>query len=166
MELTLVLLLTLGLAVAGYNFLNTKPRLPKEDEEPNRDRIRDLILGKAKAQIFYSGTSISVHRKEANYLGLQHRYKFGKLFELAAQQPEGRLPLNNGDQIAPHSREHGLESGKAADQLRAMVIREYGIDLENMEDLEIDPASSAHKKAERLLSFTSPSDLDNLPDKG
>lgn len=113
-----------------------KPKKPSSSPELTRERIRDLILGKAKGTVRSTRSGFAADENEIRYTMMKHQYLFGKMFESASLTPENRLKMRNGDTIAPHSREHGLAAGQSADKLRAFVIKEYGIDLETMEDLE------------------------------
>ena len=131
-------LLALGLIVfmARQKKSTTPPEL-------TRDRIKALILGTAKSTVYTTRNGYRVDENEARYTMFKHQYRFGKMFEQASLTPENELKLQNGDRIAPHSREHGLQAGKNADQLRLMVIEKYGIDLETMEDLDIVPPTES-----------------------
>jgi hypothetical protein len=155
-----VLLLLLG-GLLGFLFISRKKTLIPSPED-SRQRIKNLILGKAKAKVYTTNSGFRVDDEEILYTMWRHQYMFGKMFEAASKSPEGELKLVNGDKIAPHSRKHGLDSGRSADKLRAMVILQYGIDLATLEDLEEDEATAQDRKNKALLSIKA--SLEDAPD--
>lgn len=127
------LFLTIFLIIA---FFLKRPKKLSSPPELTRERIRDLILGRASRTVITTRSGFATYGNETQYTMMKHQYLFGKMFEAASLTPENKLKMSNGDTISPHSREHGLAAGKSADKLRSFVIKEYGIDLETMEDLE------------------------------
>jgi hypothetical protein len=165
------LVLMVGALVVIFFLLKMKPATYQDpaDEPRTREQLRDFILGKTKRSVYYDGGRIFTNHAENQVIGLQDRYRFGKMFELAAKSESGELPLSNGDRIAPHSRAHGLSAGKGADQLRINILQEYGIDIATMEDLEVgDEEFIARRKAELIeeiqKGWTPDDDGDSSPD--
>lgn len=107
---------------------------PKDNYSLSREHIRDLIKGKVKPRVAHNGNYSKAHDMEIAYSMYRYQYQMGKMFELASQSPNNKLNVSSGVVIAPHSREHGLNSGKNAELLRLRVMEQYGIDLETLED--------------------------------
>lgn len=107
---------------------------PKETYTLSREHIRDLIKGKVKPRVANGYSHSKTHDQEISYSMYRYQYQMGKMFELASKSPNNQLNVSSGVVIAPHSREHGLNSGKSAELLRLRVMEEFGIDLETLED--------------------------------
>jgi hypothetical protein len=146
-------------------FRKKLPKAPHPDDPRTREELRALILGKAKRTVYTTQTGYTTNKAENRVIGLQHHYKFGKMFELAAKAPSGELPLSNGDKIAPHSKAHGLAAGRNADKLRINILKEYGIDIATMEDLEVGGEEFiTRRKAELIAQIEKDSDSPSDPD--
>lgn len=160
-----LILIGIVVAVVFYHFnknKNNPPRITK-DTVPSREHLRELILGKRKRAIINTRYGFTTNDHETRAIMYKDHYRFGKLFEMASKSPDNTLKLSNGDSISPHSREHGLESGRSADRLRINVLKEYGIDIATMEDLEVgDQEFIARRKAELIAQIEK--DMDK-PDK-
>jgi hypothetical protein len=118
-----------------------------------RQRIKNLILGKGDIKVYRTERGFKADEKEVIYTIWKHQYRVGKLFEAASRSPDGKLDLGGSHVISPDSREQGLESGRFADKLRAMVILQYGVDIATLEDLEEDEATAQDRKNKALLSI-------------
>jgi hypothetical protein len=130
-------------------------------QEASRQRIKNLILGKEEIKVYKTELGFRADEKEVIYTMWRHQYKIGKMFEAASRSPNRKLELGDKYIISPDSREHGLESGRLADKLRAMVILQYGVDIATLEDLEEDEGTAQDRKDRALLSIES--NLDDIP---
>ena len=126
----LVFIVGVGLFISLFS----QDSSPSHNYSLSREHIRDLIKGKVKPRVAHNQNYSKTHDMEIAYSMYRYQYQMGKMFELASQSPSNKLNVSSGVVIAPHSREHGLSSGKNAELLRLRVMEEYGIDLDTLED--------------------------------
>lgn len=112
---------------------NLQTEVPVAPKKVSRERARELILGKGAKARKING---EVDEQELHFVMLKVRYEIGKAFGMAAKTEKNSLMMDNGDFIRPSTREHGLAAGESAEEMRLEVIREYGIDLEDLTDYD------------------------------
>lgn len=114
--------------------MKAPPKPASNKYELSRERIRQLIRGQVKPRSYETAYAYETDTKELEFSMMHARYHMGKAFGMASSSPSNSLNIGQGMTIAPHSREHGAESGRRAAELRRWVIEKYGIDLETLED--------------------------------
>lgn len=123
------------------NFHNSFSYVLDKNKPEDLEIIKKLIKHELKGRVRRDSYKVEANRQDIKFLMYKDQYMTGKLFEMASLSQSNKLRISSDMVIAPSTREHGLNGGKAADQLRDYVMKEYGIDLATMEDVVIETES-------------------------
>ena len=132
-ELWIGLAVLVGLMIfAGGGESTDNKQRREEDEDISVERKRSLLLRKTKPRVYQTSSRISVNRKDVYWSSIVDRYVLAHQFAYANPDKSHDDWGGTGETVVFDSGRDTDGAKKSIEEMRAMVIEELGIDLNDI----------------------------------